>query len=130
MSLAALIAAYHEADEPQGVLRATLPLAGRTVVERQARLAAAAGADPIVILVERVSPDLLAATDRLRDQGLRIVVARSAEEAAEAVHSGDRLLVIADGLIVAETHISRLTSLGGRTIAPPIVRAPSQSVLR
>ena len=43
MALAALIAAYHESGEP-GHLRATLPLAGRTVIERQARLAAAAGA--------------------------------------------------------------------------------------
>ena len=36
MALAALIAAYHESAEP-GLLRATLPLAGRTVIERQAR---------------------------------------------------------------------------------------------
>ncbi|HEY0412281.1 MAG TPA: hypothetical protein VGD66_03970 [Allosphingosinicella sp.] len=116
MTLAALIAAYHEADEPGGGLRATLPLAGRTLLERQARLAAAAGAAPIIVAVERVSSALLAAIDRLRDQGLKVAVARTAQEAAEAVHPGDRLLVMADGLVAAETHISRLTSLGGHTI--------------
>jgi hypothetical protein len=116
LTLAALIAAYHEADEPGGGLRATLPLAGRTVLERQARLAAAAGADPIVVAVERVSPDLAAAIDRLRAQGLKVAVARTAQEAAEAVHPGDRLLVMADGLVAAETHVSRLVALGGHSL--------------
>ena len=45
MALAALIAAYHESGEP-GHLRATLPLAGRTVIERQARLAAVGRRQP------------------------------------------------------------------------------------
>jgi len=116
MTLAALIAAYHEADEPGGRLRATLPLAGRTLLERQARLAGAAGADPIVVAVERVSPELAAAIDRLRAQGLRVAVARTAQEAADSVHPGDRLLVMADGLIAAETHVSRLVSLGGHSL--------------
>ena len=49
MALTALIAAYHESAEA-GALRSTLPLAGRTVIERQVRLAAAAGADRIVVL--------------------------------------------------------------------------------
>jgi len=93
-----------------------LPLAGRTVLERQARLAGAAGADPIVVVVERVSPELAAAIDRLRAQGLKVLVARTAQEAADAVHPGDRLLVMADGLVAAETHVSRLVSLGGHSL--------------
>ncbi len=116
MTLAALIAAYHDADEPEGGLRATLPLAGRTVVERQARLAAAAGANPIVILVERVPPELTAAIDRLRSEGISAAVARSAAEAAEAVHTDDRLLLMADGLIADESHVARLTGAGGAAL--------------
>lgn len=116
MTLAALIAAYHEADEPGGGLRATLPLAGRTVLERQARLAVAAGADLIVVAVERVPAPLLEAIDRLRGQGLKVVVARNASEAAEAVHPDDRLLVFADGLVATETHIGRLLAIGAPTI--------------
>jgi hypothetical protein len=114
--LAALIAAYHEADEPGGGLRATLPLAGRTVIERQARLAAAAGANPIVILVERISPELTAAIDRMRSEGISAAVARSAAEAAEAVHPDDRLLLMADGLIADESHVARLTAAGGSAL--------------
>jgi hypothetical protein len=116
LTLAALIAAYHEAEEPGGGLRATLPLAGRTLFERQAKLAAAAGAEPIVVAVERVPPALAGALDRLRAQGLKLVVARTALEAAEAVHPDDRLLLIADGLIPAEAHIERLLGLGGHAL--------------
>src|SRR4051794_40342565 len=96
LTLAALIAAYHEADDAGGGLRATLPIAGRTLVERQVRLAAFAGAEPVVVLVERVTAALSAALDRLRAEGVALVLARSAEEAAEAVHSSDRLLVVGD----------------------------------
>jgi hypothetical protein len=113
LSLAALIAAYHEADEPGGGLRATLPLAGRSVLERQARLAAAAGAESIVVAVERVPAELLAAIDRLRREGLKIVVARNAREAADAVQPGDRLILVADGLIAAQAHLTRLSALDG-----------------
>ena len=116
MTLAALIAAYHEAEEPGAGLRATLPLAGRTLLERQVRLAAAAGAEPIVIAVERVPPELLAAIDRLRGEGLKLVVARNAGEAADSVHTGDRLLLVADGLVAGETHIDRLLALDGHAI--------------
>lgn len=116
MTLAALIAAYHEAEEPGAGLRATLPLAGRTLLERQVRLAAAAGAEPVVIAVERVPPELLAAIDRLRAEGLKIVVARNASEAADAVHPGDRLLLVADGLVAGEMHIDRLLALDGHAI--------------
>ena len=111
MALAALIAAYHESAEP-GALRATLPLAGRTVVERQARLAAVAGATPIVVLVERMPPALGAALDRLRRERLPVQVARSAEEAAAVVEPGDRLLVIADGAVAEASQLIRLARAG------------------
>ena len=105
MALAALIAAYHESAEP-GALRATLPLAGRTVVERQARLAAAAGAAPVIVVVERMPPALGAALDRLRRERVPVQVARSVEEAAAAVDPADRLLLIADGAIADATQLA------------------------
>ncbi len=68
MAVGALIGAYQEDDS--GGLRALLPLAGRTLVEYQVRCAAAAGAAPIVILVERIPPALHEAFERLRTDGL------------------------------------------------------------
>jgi hypothetical protein len=116
VTLAALIAAYHEADDSGGALRATLPIAGRTLIERQVRLAAGAGAEPVVIVVERVTADLSAALDRLRAEGATLVLARNAEEAAEAVHASDRVLLVGDGLVAPEAAISRLIALEGPAI--------------
>lgn len=116
MTLAALIAAYHEADDAGGGLRATLLVAGRTLVERQVRLAVAAGADPVVVVVERVTAALSAALDGLRADGVAIVLARSADEAAEAVHTSDRVLLIGDGLVAPEAVIARLVALDGPAI--------------
>ena len=116
MTLAALIAAYHEADDAGGGLRATLPIAGRTLLERQVRLAHAAGAEPSVIVVERVTSALGAALDRLRAEGVILVLARSAEEAAEAVQSGDRILLVGDGLVAPEAAIARLLALDAHAI--------------
>ena len=64
MAVGALIGAYQEDDS--GALRALLPLAGRTLIEYQVRCAAAAGAAPIVVVVERVPQALQDAFERLR----------------------------------------------------------------
>ena len=115
MALAALIGAYHESGEA-GALRATLPLAGRTVIERQARLAAAAGAERIVVVAERMPVELVAALDRLRRARLPIEIARSPAEAAEAIQPEDRLLLIADGAVVEPGQLSRLAAAEGHAV--------------
>jgi hypothetical protein len=112
VALAALISAYHDSPDAPGQLRAMLPIAGRTLVERQARVAAAAGAAPVVILVERVPPELAAAIERMRGEGVSARIARSVEEAAAAIAPDQHLLVIADGLFADRAHISRLLSAG------------------
>jgi hypothetical protein len=124
VALTALISAYQESDEPGGPLRAVLPLAGRTLVERQAKLAALAGARKILILVERVSPDLLAAVDRLRREGLTIMLARSAEEAAEQVDPADPLLLVADGFIGDESQLRRVAAAS----PPALLTVPDTAV--
>jgi hypothetical protein len=111
LALAALIGAYHESTEA-GYLRATLPLGGRTLLERQARLAFAAGARRMVVLVERLPAELIGAMDRLRREGLQITVARNANEAAEAVDAADRLLIIGDGFLGEGEQLVRLAGAG------------------
>ncbi len=96
MALGALISAYQEDD--QGVLRALFPLAGRTLVEYQARCAAAAGAAPIIVLVERVPAALNEAFERLRAEGLTVVPVSDGNEAASRFEAGTLILQIADGL--------------------------------
>jgi len=82
MAVGGLIGAYQEDD--RGGLRALLPLAGRTVVEYQVRCAAAAGAAPIVVVVERVPQMLQDAFERLRLDGIGVFPVSDVQEALAA----------------------------------------------
>ena len=116
MSFAALICAYHDGEPAGQGLRSTLQLAGRTLLERQARLAAAAGAHPIVVVVDRQPAALGAALERLRADGIAITVARNAGEAAFAIPAEAPLLFMADGLVADESHVTRVLNAGGSVI--------------
>lgn len=106
MALGALIGAYQEDD--QGGLRALYPLAGRTLLEYQARCAAAAGAAPIVVMVERIPVALNEALDRLRAEGLPVVAVSDGDEAANRFEAGSLILQVADGLAPDMTLLARL----------------------
>ena len=99
MALGALIAAYTE-DE-SGSLRALFPIAGRTLLEYQVRCAAAAGAAPIVILVDRIPSALNHVVHRLQNDGVPVVTVSDAAEAASRFGAGELVLLIADGLAPA-----------------------------
>ena len=96
MALGALIGAYQEDDS--GSLTALLPLAGRTLVEYQVRCAAAAGASPVVVLVERIPMALNQAFERLKHEGLNLILVSDGTEAATRFEAGELILVIGDGV--------------------------------
>ena len=96
MALGALIGAYQEDDS--GQLTALIPLAGRTLVEYQVRCAAAAGASPVVVLVERIPAALNQAFERLRHEGLNLILVSDGAEAATRFEAGELILVIGDGV--------------------------------
>ena len=96
MALGALIAAYSEDDS--GSLRALIPIAGRTLLEYQIRCASAAGAAPIVIVVDRIPIALNEVLQRLQQEGLPVVTVGDAAEASSRFEAGELILLIADGL--------------------------------
>lgn len=96
MAVGALIGAYQQDDS--GGLRALLPLAGRTLIEYQARCAAAAGAAPVVIVVERVPQGLQDAFERLRLDGIGVFPVSDVQEAVSRFEAGSMILVIGDGI--------------------------------
>lgn len=114
MALGALIAAHGEDDG--GALHALAPLAGRTLVEYQARCAAAIGAAPIVVLVERVPPALQAAFERLRGEGIGVVPVSDAGEAAARFDPDLAVLQMADGVAPAPALLADLAEEEARTI--------------
>lgn len=106
--LAGLIFAVRDADEPTGALAATLPFAGMTVIEYQARLLLAAGVSQIVVVVARLTPELLGAVARIGGRGVTVDTVRSAAEATARLHPLARLLVLADGLITTDAVLGPL----------------------
>ena len=115
MALGALIGAYQE--DQAGGLRALLPLAGRTLLEYQARCAAASGAAPIVVLVERVPILLQDAFERLRQEGITVIPVSDGNEAAARFEAGTLILEIADGIAPDIGDIARLVELDQPAIA-------------
>ena len=115
MAVGALIGAYQEDDS--GGLRALLPLAGRTLIEYQARCVAAAGAAPIVVLVERVPPALQEAFERLRLDGLNIVPVSDGREAATRFDAGSHILLVGDGVAPPAELLVQLGDEADSTIA-------------
>lgn len=96
MAVGALIGAYQEDDS--GALRALLPLAGRTLLEYQVRCAAAAGAAPIVVVVERVPQMLQDAFERLRLDSIGVFAVSEINEAISRFEAGSSIIMIGDGV--------------------------------
>ena len=115
MALGALIGAYQE--DSAGSLAALQPLAGRTLVEYQARCAAAAGAAPVVVLVEKVPVSLAAAFERLRAEGVPVVPVSDGNEAAARFEPHTLILQMADGIAPAMSLVERVARAGERAVA-------------
>jgi len=96
MAVGALIGAYQEDDN--GALRALLPLAGRSLLEYQVRCAAAAGAAPIVVVVQHVPQALQDAFERLRLDGVGVFPVSDVNEAVSRFEAGSMILLIGDGV--------------------------------
>ena len=106
MALGALISANVENDS--GGLRALLPLAGRTLLEYQVRCAAAAGAAPVLVLVERVPQALQDAFERLRVEGIGVFPVGDVHEAISRFEAGSTVLLIGDGIAPPSTLVEQL----------------------
>ena len=96
MAVGALIGAYQEDDS--GGLRALLPLSGRTLLEYQVRCAAAAGAAPIVVVVQHIPQALQDAFERLRLDGVGVFPVSAIDEAVSRFEAGSTILLIGDGV--------------------------------
>ncbi|MEH3159186.1 MAG: hypothetical protein PGN08_09825 [Sphingomonas taxi] len=111
--LAGLLFAMHDADDRPAMLTATLPFGGVTLIEYQARLLIAAGASQIVILVSRLTPELLGAIARIGKRGVAVDTVRTAGEAAAKLHPLARVLMLADGLTTTGDTLAVLAREGG-----------------
>lgn len=119
MALASLIIGCAVLDD--GITpRAAAPFLGQSLIEYQARQAAAAGARHIVVLVERVPAALVAGVDRLKRDGVDVELARTVADAADRIHPDEQLLVIGDGVIARQDMLKR----AAQSISPALFTVP------
>ena len=111
--LAGLLFATHDTEDRPDQLTATLPFGGVTLIEYQARLLVAAGCTQIIILVARLTPELLGAIARIGRRGVAVDAVRYASEAVEKLHPLARVLMLADGLITTKRIVATLAGEGG-----------------
>lgn len=113
MSFAAILSASRTSgDSPPG-LRASLYFAGQTLVEYQARQAAHAGADRIMILVSVITPALSQAVDRLSADGIAVALVRDMVSMVRDAPRDSDILLVADGAIVSQGHFDALGAADG-----------------
>ncbi|RDE05328.1 hypothetical protein [Sphingomonas aracearum] len=110
--LAGLIFATGDAEDRPGALAATLPFGGVTLIEYQARLLVSAGAAQIIVVVARLTPELLGAINRIARRAPAVDAVRSAAEALEKLHPLARVLVLADGLVTTADTLDILAGEG------------------
>jgi hypothetical protein len=122
MALGALIGAYQEDDS--GGLRALLPLAGRTLLEYQVRCASAAGAAPIVVVVERVPQALQDALERLRQDGIGVFAVSDVQEAVSRFEAGSMILLVGDGVAAPADLLAQLAE----DAEPVVVTVPDDEM--
>lgn len=114
--LAGLIFATEDADDRPDTLAATLPFGGMSLVEYQARLLIAAGAQHILVAVSRVTPALLGAVSRIKRRGVTVDMVRSAQEAAAKAHPLAEVVVFADSLVTTDDVTARMAGASSDTL--------------
>lgn len=116
MTFAAILSASRTSSDAGGALRASLHFAGQTLVEYQARQAARAGAERIMILVSVITPALSQAVDRLSADGIAVALVRDMVSMVRDAPRDADVLLVADGIIVAQSHFNALAEREGNAL--------------
>lgn len=124
-----LLFATSEAEDRPGVLAATLPFGASTLIEHQARLLQNAGATHVVVVVQRLTPELLAAIARLTRRGLTVDTARFAADVLARAHPLARLVMVADALVTTDTVVRAFAEGSGDLLLTVAPDAPGATAL-
>ncbi|NML11188.1 hypothetical protein HHL08_13710 [Sphingobium sp. AR-3-1] len=116
MSFAAILSASRASGDSPAGLRASLYFAGQTLVEYQARQAAHAGADRIMILVSVITPALSQAVDRLSADGIAVALVRDMVSMVRDAPRDSDVLLVADGAIIAQEHYDGIGAAQGNVM--------------
>ena len=124
--LAGLLFAIERAVDDPTTLLATLPFAGGTLIEYQARQLVSAGVGQIVVVADGPRTELVGAIHRIARAGISLDVASHAAAAAAVVHPLARVVMLADGLVTTDAMVKLLAREEGEAlIVVPADGAPS-----
>lgn len=98
------------------MLAATLPIGGVTLIEFQARLLIAAGVSQIVVVVSRLTPELLGAVNRLSRRGVVVDTVRGPADVIAKLHPLARVIWLADGLVTTNGVVEAMRDREGDTL--------------
>ncbi|WP_420143239.1 hypothetical protein [Sphingobium sp.] len=116
MSFAAILGASRASGDSPAGLRASLYFAGQSLIEYQARQAAQAGADRIMILVSVITPALSQAVDRLSADGIAVALIRDMVSMVRDAPRDSDVLLVADGAILAQAHFDEIGQANGNVM--------------
>lgn len=123
MALIALLSAHRETAGVTGPL-AVLPLAGRTVLERQARQAARAGVSRIVLDMRAAPAPLVQAIERIKALGLEVELARGLAEVGRLIQPEDEVLLFADAVVLDDRMVEQVVGCDAPLALTVAMREP------
>jgi len=116
MPLAAILCATAPSSDRPDILRGQIIFAAQTLVEYQARQAAAVGVRDLFILVEAVTPQLSRLVDRLISDGIHVHLIRDMATLVRQLPRESDVLLFADGAVVDQRHVDELAEAGGNAL--------------
>ncbi len=120
MALIALILAGEPVEEGGEQLRATLPIAGTTLLERQAERAIGAGVSKILVLVTTLPQAVTRVIDHINARGIPARPVRIIHEILAQMEEDDRMLLVADAIHAAPGQYRQLAA----TTPPALLTVP------
>ncbi|MBI1401743.1 MAG: hypothetical protein GC147_00835 [Porphyrobacter sp.] len=111
----ALIAALRHS--PEGPLRAALPLAGRSVLARQAELMLAQRCERVLCLCGGLDPEVLRVQAAVEQAGATFQALRGHLHLPALIRAEDELVILADGLVPDPEALGALFAPGPRFVA-------------
>jgi hypothetical protein len=115
-AFSAILSASRAAGGAGGMLRAQLHFAGQTLVEYQARQAAAAGAETVMIVVSAVSQPISRAVDNLTADGIAVTLVRDMVSIVRGAPRDRDILLVADGAVLPQQHFDAMAREAGNCL--------------
>jgi hypothetical protein len=108
LPLAALIfAPLTDADMPAAT---SVSIAGQNILDYQVREVRRAGVQHILVFADRMTSGVIAASDRLARDGIKIEIVRSAIEAGDHLHPDELAIIIAANVVAEQALYAKLAS--------------------